>query len=273
MEYFKYLLEFNFSSFTKTSFIIRLLVIVVIMKIIEFLIILISKGTDKEKFRVFNNLIGFTVIGFFMITNQDYNRNYDHEMFRFSTYTKPINNKITIKWDNPKLNEEHTNIESQSPISNSEDNSSGFNWNDIKITDDINQEVDESKIIQSLGLTNDHLIKVKKILSDPNPDPKNIVGDNCGQSTKKCKWCGKEISSNVLITTQKNINDLTNPYVLTTWGSFQIGVGQEPDIDQYLSEVKTSILAGINNYNNTKYTCFPNLENYCSEKCKYDSKK
>lgn len=270
MDYFNYLLEFDFSRIKRKDVLIILIVGIVIMKVVTTLYDFIkSKIDDGEefKFTVFSDLITGFFVTCLIITFLDYNKNY-HSGFLLSNF-KPYGDKF-LQINEKTPNQPVVSFEKEKTENTSD--SEYFSWKDIQISDDIDQEVNKSEIIQSLGLTNDELTKLKKILSDPNPDPQNAVGHNCGQSKKKCKWCGKEMSANILITTQDYINNLIKSATISIWVDLQFQAeGIDPDINNELQKVKTDIISGINTYDAIKYTCSSNLEDFCSEKCKYES--
>ncbi len=268
MDYFDYLSKINFSIINFRDLLIILIAGVVIMKVLDTIgSYIITEKEDRHNFEfsVFGGFFTYLFLSCLIVTFLDYNFNY-HSKFRLSDF-KPYGDEV-LQINEKSLNQSVAIVE-QEKVANPSD-PDYFSWNDIQISDDIDQEVNKSEIIQSLGLTSDELTKLKKILSDPNPDPQSAVGHNCGQSTKKCRWCGKEMSANILITTQNNLNNLTSPYAFSMWGSLQIGYGIKPDINNYLHEVKTAIISGINSYDAIKYTCSANLEDFCSEKCKYE---
>jgi hypothetical protein len=272
MDYFNYLLEFDLSRIRIKYLLIILTVGFVTMKVIgTFCDYIATKIIERKdfKFTLYGDFFTYFFLTCAMITVTDYNRNY-HSKFMLSNF-KPDGDKvlqINEKTPNqPVLTFEKENTENTS-------DPDYFSWKDIQISDDIDQEVNKSEIIQSLGLTSDELTKLKKILSDPNPDPQNAVGHNCGQSKKKCKWCGKEMSVNILITTQDYINNLIKSATISIWVDVQFqGEGIDPNINNELQKVKTAIISGINTYDAIKYTCSSNLEDFCSEKCKYESTK
>lgn len=141
-------------------------------------------------------------------------------------------------------------------------------FDEISINQDISNQVDNSALIESLGLTGDEIIKIKKILSDPNPDPEYKSNEYCGQTQHKCKWCGSEYYvSSYYKPIQEYINfTLQFDGLSAVTANLQKMFGGNP-----ASEFREF----INSYERgNKYTCTSESDNggFCSPRCKEEEK-
>jgi len=95
-------------------------------------------------------------------------------------------------------------------------------FDNIQILDEINKSVDENTVLLNLNISEDTKIKIKKILSDLNPDPENKIGTDCGNQEGKCKFCTNiYFVPKTIMESQKDLNDYQfNPFdlVLLSYG-------------------------------------------------------
>lgn len=141
-------------------------------------------------------------------------------------------------------------------------------FDEIIVDQEISDQVDNSSLIESLGFSGDEIIKIKKILSDPNPDPENKSGDFCGDTRHKCKWCGSEYYvSSYYEPIQKYINfAMVFDGLSAVTANLQKLFGGNP-----AGEFRDL----INSYEKgNKYTCKSESDNggFCSPKCKEEEK-
>lgn len=137
--------------------------------------------------------------------------------------------------------------------------------NNITITPEAENEVDSN--FNKFNLSRDDLNTLKQILSDPNPDPENKNGTNCGLMTKKCEWCGRDFDvQQQYITVKKLIGYIDNPFsgLVIAFGT---ALGKENKLGSELHEMCVKFREG------DKYKCDDyNSSNYCSEKCEHEYK-
>ena len=83
----------------------------------------------------------------------------------------------------------------------------------IEIDQQVSNYVDNNLLVQRCEFSEELKVQIKKILSDKNPDPKNINGISCGTHSHPCKLCGDPIKQNTIyITKQEKIeNTLKDP--------------------------------------------------------------
>jgi len=85
----------------------------------------------------------------------------------------------------------------------------GNPYDKIEINDNVSNFVDNNLLVQKCEFSGELKIRVKKILSDKNPDPKNLDGQYCGTESHPCKYCGKQIQQNTIyITKQERIENM-----------------------------------------------------------------
>lgn len=141
-------------------------------------------------------------------------------------------------------------------------------FDDIIVDQEISDKIDNSALIESLGLSADEIQKIKKILSDPNPDPENKSGDFCGDTRHKCKWCGSEYYvSSYYQPIQEYINfTILFDGLSAVTANFQKLFGGNPAGE--FRELIDSYEEG------NKYTCKSESDNggFCSPKCKEEEK-
>jgi len=272
MEYFKYLSEIDFEKTNWRDFVLTIIGGIVVLKL--FGMLLTYWATEEyERSEIKYTFLGGLFTNLFIVmvflTIVDYNKNYEFNNFWFSNY-HTVNSNISIKWDKD-VTQSYTYKTSET-TDNEKKPFNDFIWNDIQIDPEVDEGVNNSEIIQAMKFSNDELIKLKKILSDPNPNSENSDGTNCGRTTKNCKWCGKEMSENKLTTTQSFISTLISPYTLSIGVALKEGYGQKVDLEKDIEDSKMAILERINSYDVIKYTCVPNFDDFCSTKCEYEYK-
>ena len=152
------------------------------------------------------------------------------------------------------------------------DQSTAVNYfSNIKIKKEISDEVDSSKVFRIFGLSEDVKTKIKKILSDPNPDPDNKSGTACGEVEKKCKWCSNTFTQNKkTITAQETLK-------LYLSGFYELWVGMTQVLmpEEKKTEERNRIEQICNNFQNgDKYICevIDNESEFCSLKCENEYK-
>lgn len=85
----------------------------------------------------------------------------------------------------------------------------GNPYDKIEIDDSVSNFVDKNLLVQKCEFNDELKVRVKKILSDKNPDPKNLDGQYCGTESHPCKYCGKQIQQNTIyITKQERIENM-----------------------------------------------------------------
>ena len=136
----------------------------------------------------------------------------------------------------------------------------------ITITSEASKTIDEN--FGDYNLQQSDLQTLKKILSDPNPDPENKAGQSCGTSIKKCKWdnASFEVQTNY-ITYQTIIEMLSNPFAQMGLAFTKI-LGKDDELKNQIHQLCTQF------DNGTRYECSEGMSasDYCSEKCKYEAK-
>lgn len=272
MEYFKYISRIDFTKTNWGDFALTIIGGLVLLKLVG--ILLGYWATDENernelKYTVFGGLFTNLFIVVVFLTIVDYNKNYEFDDFWFSNY-HPKNNNISIKWDKDNL--QNFNDKTSETTDNGKKPFNDFSWNDIQIDPEVDEGVNNSVVIQAMEFSNDELIKLKRVLSDPNPNSENADGKDCGRTTKGCKWCGKEISENKLKTTQSFIGNSISPFYLSVGVGLYATYGQKVDLEKDLKETKMMVLDRINAYDVIKYTCVPNLDDFCSARCEYEFK-
>lgn len=271
MEYFKYISEIDLTKTNWGDFALTIIGGLVLLKLIGMFLTYWATDEyerDEIKYTVFGGLFTNLFIVMVFLTIVDYNKNYEFNNFWFSNY-HPQNSNISIKWDKDNL--QNSLYKTSETTDNGKKPFNDFNWDNIQIDPEIDEGVNNSEIIQAMKFSNDELTKIKKVLSDPNPNSENADGKDCGRTTKQCKWCGKEMSENKLTTTQSLINALTNPFILIG-STAKAYYGKEVDLDKDINDMKMIVLKGINSYDFIKYTCVPNTDDFCSARCEYQFK-
>lgn len=84
------------------------------------------------------------------------------------------------------------------------DVSKGNPYDRIEINDNVSNFVDNNLLVQKCEFSDDLKVRVKKILSDKNPDPKNRNGRYCGTESHPCKYCGDPITQNTIYITKQD---------------------------------------------------------------------
>jgi len=141
-------------------------------------------------------------------------------------------------------------------------------FNSISIKKDISEYIDTTKFITNLGLDENKKKDLKRILSDPNPDPENKVGTSCGQTERKCKWCPNSFNVDGTYSTIYNdVKKLIKPENIFEAYTAAIAGGFAP------SQVKDELVRCCNLYRTgERYFCNYNNQEFCSEKCKTEYK-
>lgn len=188
MYYNEYLQRFNFESFIDPKFIISLFICIGIFIFISFIIF---HKNSKSFLNSCLSIVGYIIYSFIIITVIDYNFNYKNPQFWFSNLeVGPIPEVITNH-----IEDKYSDILEMSEDENTENfNYDGFDWSNISLTREADKLINNSEVIKTYNLSDEQIIKLKKIMSDPNPDPKDLSGQPCNSETKNCKWCGKEFS-------------------------------------------------------------------------------
>ncbi len=153
-------------------------------------------------------------------------------------------------------------------------------FDNISISSEISDEVDNTPFIQNLGLSEDLKIKIKKILSDPNPDPENKNQTAASSENFNCKWCSKEYSHatsnyiSIQALLREKLFDGSSIYM--TWMSVSFDESGNVEVSNEEKFLKYSqLIEKICNFYDigNKYTTY-NVDpfEFCSEKCKTDYK-
>jgi hypothetical protein len=137
---------------------------------------------------------------------------------------------------------------------------------DIIIKPEAEKIVNET--FSDYDLSESDINTLKEILSDPYPDPENKSGQNCGTITKNCKWDNRsfDVQTNYM-TYQSLIELFSNPLGQLGIGLVSAFGGKE--------QIKLQIHELCEKFNDgNRYDCSEEIgsSEYCSEKCKYESK-
>jgi hypothetical protein len=126
------------------------------------------------------------------------------------------------------------------------------------------KNVDEvDKAFEAYGISKTDINILKNIYYDPNPDPENKVGLNCGTIAKNCKWCSNTFTIEQQFTSYKSTIEL----LVSPFGNFALIMGGMFDNN---ASIKNQIHQMCNNYvNGEKYACevVSNASEFCSLKC------
>lgn len=136
-------------------------------------------------------------------------------------------------------------------------------FNNIQIDKEISAYVDTNKYVACLKLDENLKMELKRILSDPNPDPENKSGTSCEQTERKCKWCSNVFYVDGTYTTiYRNVKNYIQPenFLTAYAAALAVGFGSE--------QVKDELTAYCNSYKNGERYCnsYSNQE-FCSERC------
>lgn len=141
-------------------------------------------------------------------------------------------------------------------------------FDEITINESIAGQVDNSEFIKSLSLSGEEIIKIKKILSDTNPDPESKSGANSGQTQHECKWCGDSYFVDSYYQTLQDylLESMNFDALAAGMNNLQkiFRVNESSKIRQYISSYErgdkyTSVSAGGN-------------DGFCSQKCKNEER-
>lgn len=261
MYYNDYLNLFCPESLLSPKFIISFLICFGFFLFLSHLIF--RKRSDKDHISILNrflNVVGYIIYSFLLITIIDYNYNFDKTGFWFSDFElesvpEIIKQHINENYSDITQTDEKENIKSTYP---------SFNWSEINITPEAEKLISNSKVISQYNLNDEQIIQLKKILSDPNPDPENLIGQSCSSETRNCKWCGKEF---ILESKYYSSKQLLSNIVEPAEDPLQL-IGLLINIG-YVDPVKC-----IDSYENgNKYQCIViEDKEFCSLKCEKEFK-
>ena len=137
----------------------------------------------------------------------------------------------------------------------------------ITITEEANSIVDST--FSQFNLSDEDMLTLKQILSDPDPDPENKNGRGCGEAAYTCKWCGRQFFvQQEYITYQSIVEKFSNPLV-SLYLVFAGALGENNNIRDEMHMLCNKFRSG------NKYECSNEPESetdYCSEKCRYEAK-
>lgn len=143
-------------------------------------------------------------------------------------------------------------------------------YNSIEIKSEISKQVDASGILNGLHISNETKLKIKKILSDPNPDPENKNGSACGNIQKNCKYCSRTFN---VVATNRTAQDFFNWFLFNPLFesglslAMAFGLTQETDFTTLIVHVCDEFGKG------KKYLCDDwNETEFCSLKCQDEYK-
>ena len=205
MKFTHYLQNLDFESIISTTFLLPFFGIIVILKILSVILFSFVPDDDDDdeihKVTISSNWFSYLVVASTIMIMYDYFDRKDKLDFRFTH---------TIVTDNQdgKLSKNYNDHGTETAeVTNSGNvNSSTFSWDDIEITPEAENLINNANLTEKYdGLSSEDLIKLKKIMSDPNPDPLTRNGETCSTGTKECKWCGKESNISGTINTSKDL--------------------------------------------------------------------
>lgn len=260
MYYNDYLNLFDPESLLSPNFIISFLICFGFFLFLSHLIFGKRSGKDHTSI-ILNkslNIVGYIVYSFLLITIIDYNYNFDKTEFWFSEF-EPVPDIMK-----QHINEKYSDNNESHQENNIESTYTGFNWSEISITPEAEKFINTSKVISQYNLNDEQILQLKKILSDPNPDPKDLSGKSCSSETKNCKWCGKEF---ILESKYYSSKQLLSNIVEPAEDPLQL-IGLLINIG-YVDPVKC-----IDSYENgNKYQCIVTEDKeFCSLKCEKEFK-
>ncbi len=197
---------------------------------------------SKKSTNIFEYLIeGIFVIGVvgFLFTGVMYIKDPENVKNKLGlTGNKKIKNNQSL-FETPVLNESKTKIKEYKNI----------------------DEVD--KAFEAYGISKTDINILKNIYYDPNSDPENKVGLNCGTIAKNCKWCPNTFTIEQQFTSYKSTIEL----MVSPIGNLALIMGGMFDNN---ASIKNEIHQMCNNYvNGEKYACevVSNASEFCSLKC------
>lgn len=176
------------------------------------------------------------------------------------------NNSSSDQSGKPENQQPNDKLEKYRDIDDSkEDYNKSSNLN-ISYTQEQSDEIDSA--FGQFNLSDEDMVVLKKIYADPDPDPENKEGLNCGYEIKRCKWCGNEFQVTQGFVTYKSlIEKFTNP--ITSW-AIELGSlfgGFKNTIPPLLHKLCNNFRVGI------KYDCADtDDDDYCSERCRWEAK-
>ncbi|KNB62259.1 hypothetical protein [Chryseobacterium sp. Hurlbut01] len=205
MKFTHYLQNLDFESIISTTFLLPFFGIIVILKILSVILysFVAEDDNDEEipKVTIFSNWFSYLIVASTIMIMYDYFDRKEKLNFRF-THTIVIDNQ------NGKLTENYIDDGSETAevLNSGNVNSSTFSWDDIDITPEAENLINNANLTEKYdGLSSEDLIKLKKIMSDPNPDPMKRDEEKCTMGTKECKWCGKQMNVEGKISTSKSL--------------------------------------------------------------------
>jgi hypothetical protein len=142
----------------------------------------------------------YFIFSFFIVTVYDYNDRKGILDFRYSQNVFEENSKeFVVKEDTKLENDQNINIEDLNSFE-----SKTFSWDDIVITPEAERLIDNANLTEKyVGLSSEDIIKLKKIMSDPNPDPLSKAENKIEVGSTECKWCEKRLISKRLFILQR----------------------------------------------------------------------
>ena len=201
-------------------------------------------------------LLGLIAGGIYLFYNSTKNKNYTSNDSISGTEQSSSSNNVSESSNTTPINE----------------------LENIEIDPSISDEVDNTPFIQNLGLSEDSKIKIKKILSDPNPDPENKNQTAASTENFNCKWCSKEFShaSSNYISIQALLRRklFDGSVIYVTWMTAIVDESGKVDSEKGRLNYIQLIEEICNFYDvGTKYTTY-NVDpsEFCSEKCKTEYK-
>ena len=167
MKFINYLENIDLESLISLTYILPFLGIIIILKIISVIVYSFISDDEESEVTLFSNLLFYTIFSFFAITFYDYNDRSESLNFRFSKTKALAKKDISTSPNIPTNKQENFNITPSDEVQ-----LKLFSWDDIDITPEAENLVDNAiKNGRYQDLSSEDILKLKKILSDPNPDP------------------------------------------------------------------------------------------------------
>lgn len=254
-EYLKYLTHINLFQIPIVGLILTAFTL--IFSIILFL----ALKKEERKIKVFFTiLILWSFAVFLIFTIVDFNLKSQNGNFLVSTYSPN-----TTSTNSPSNNQISNNTEKNYDNSSNDSYNNSNDYDNIVIKQDISEEVDKDPIIKAIQFNEETKKVIKKILSDPNPDPENKEGVICDNEYSRCKYCSKEIiQAKTFRTFQTSFNTMFFNPLAELGMTFVSAFGEE---DRLRKEVVTLCEEFKNG---ARYSCEldGNPQEFCSLKCK-----
>lgn len=269
MNYLNYLENLDFESMITTSFLLPFFAIMVVIKILSAIIFsFLPDDYDDDPYQVtvFSNVLLYFIFSFFILTVYDYNDRKGILDFRYSQNVFEENSKeFVVKEDTKLENDQNINIKDLNSIE-----SKTFSWDDISITPEAERLIDNANLTEKyVGLSSEDIIKLKKIMSDPNPDPLSKAENKIDVGATECKWCGKKIDIKAMIYTSKDLLGIIvkpkseDPFEMIASVMTVLTVSPQACIESY----------ELSDFNQHKYQFIVTDEKeFCSLKCEKEFK-